>query len=106
MISRYSLDVGIKAALKSSKWNQSYQEAVMTYRNAQSKEEEKRAMGQLIVKIKNDFETGVSKNDKRFLKLNKLKGELLSLTGQSRLFELSKAQKDGWIKKIRKVTRK
>ena len=100
LISRYSLDVDIKAALKSSKWNVgNYREAVMTYRNAQSKEE-KRAMEQLIGKIKNDFETEVSKNDKRFLKLNKLKGELLSLTGQSSLFELSKTQKDEWNKKV------
>ena len=104
LINRYPLDVDIKAALKSSKWNvENYREAVMSYRNAQSKEE-KRAMEQLIVKIKNDFETEVSKNDKRFLKLNKLKGELLSLTGQSSLFELSKTQKDEWNKKVRKLT--
>jgi hypothetical protein len=46
----------------------------------------------------------VSKNDKRFLKLNKLGGELLSLTTQSRLFELTKNQKDEWTKKVQKVT--
>jgi thymidylate synthase len=75
----------------------------MTYRNAQSKDE-KRGMEQLINKIKNDFETEVSKSDKRFLKLNKLKGELLSLTGQSSLFELTKTQKDEWNKKVKKLT--
>ncbi len=61
-------------------------------------------MEQLINKIKNDFETEVSKSDKRFLKLNKLKGELLSLTGQSSLFELTKTQKDEWNKKVKKLT--
>jgi hypothetical protein len=75
----------------------------MTYRNAQSKDE-KRTMEQLISKIKNDFEAEVSKSDKRFLKLNKLKGELLSLTGQSSLFELTKTQKDEWNKKVKRLT--
>ena len=104
LISRYSLDADIKTALKSSKWNvDNYREAVMTYRNAQSKDE-KRAMEQLISKIKNDFESEISKSDKRYLKLNKLNGELLSLTGQSSLFELSKAQKEEWNKKVKKIT--
>jgi adenine-specific DNA-methyltransferase len=104
LISRYPLDTDIKTALKSSKWTvDNYREAVMTYRNAQSKDE-KRVMEQLINKIKNDFETEVSRSDKRFLKLNKLKGELLSLTGQSSLFELTKTQKDEWNKKVQKLT--
>ena len=104
LISRYPLDADIKTALKSSKWNvDNYREAVMSYRNAQSKDE-KRSMEQLISKIKNDFETEVSKSDKRFLKLNKLNGELLSLTGQSSLFELTKTQKEGWKKKVKKLT--
>ena len=105
LISRYSLDADIKTALKSSKWNvDNYREAVMSYRNAQSKDE-KRSMEQLINKIKNDFETEVSKNDKRFLKLNKLNGELLSLTGQTSLFEFSKTQKEEWNKKVIKLTK-
>jgi adenine-specific DNA-methyltransferase len=104
LINRYPLDADIKTALKSSKWTvDNYREAVMTYRNAQSKDE-KRGMEQLINKIKSDFETEVSKSDKRFLKLNKLKGELLSLTGQSSLFELTKTQKDDWNKKVKKLT--
>jgi hypothetical protein len=75
----------------------------MTYRNAQSKDE-KRSMEQVIGNIKNDFETEVSKSDKRFLKLNKLNGELLGLTGQSSLFELSKTHKEVWNKKVKKLT--
>jgi adenine-specific DNA-methyltransferase len=103
LISRYPLDADIKTALKASKWNvDNYREAVMTYRNAQSKDE-KHGMEMLINKIKNDFETEVSKSDKRFLKLNKLNGELLSLTGQSSLFEFSKAQKEEWNKKLKKL---
>ena len=104
LISRYPLDADIKSALKSSKWNvDNYREAVMSYRNAQSKEE-KRSFEQLISKIKNDFETEVSKSDKRYLKLNKLNGELLNLTSQTSLFELTKAQKEEWSKKVKKLT--
>jgi hypothetical protein len=104
LISRYPLDADIKTALKSSKWNvDNYREAVMTYRNAKLKDE-KRSMEQLISKIKNDFEIEISKSDKRFLKLNKLNGELLSLIGQSRLFELTKTQKEEWNKKVKKLT--
>ena len=104
LISRYPLDADIKSALKSSKWTiDNYREAVMTYRNAQTKDE-KREMEQLISKIKSDFETEVSKSDKRFLKLNKLSGELLSLTSQSSLFELTKTQKDEWNIKVKKLT--
>jgi len=104
LISRYSLDADIKTALKSSKWNvDNYREAVMSYRNAQTKDE-KRSFEQLISIIKNDFETEVSKSDKRFLKLNKLKGELLSLTGQSSLFEMTKTQKEAWSRKVKKLT--
>jgi adenine-specific DNA-methyltransferase len=104
LISRYPLDADIKTALKSSKWNvDNYREAVMTYRNARSKDE-KRAMEDLIAKIKNDFESEVSKSDKRFLRLNKLSGELLSLTTQSTLFDLSKKEKEEWNKKVNKLT--
>jgi hypothetical protein len=61
-------------------------------------------MEQLIEKIKGEFETEVSKNDKRFLKLNKLKGDLVAMSDQGSLFELTKAQKDEWNKKVRKLT--
>jgi len=104
LISRYPLDADIKTALKSSKWNvDNYREAVMSYRNAGSKDE-KRSLEQLIASIKNDFETEVSKSDRRFVKLNKLNGELLGLTGQSSLFEMTKAQKEEWNKKVKKLT--
>ncbi len=104
LISRYPLDADIKTALRSSKWTvDNYREAVMIYRNAQSKEE-KRSMEALIEKIKGDFETEVAKSDKRFVKLNKLKGELVGLSDQTMLFELPKKEKEEWNKKINKLT--
>lgn len=103
LISRYPLDADIKLALKSSRWTvDNYREAVMTYRNAQSKDE-KRSMEELIRKIKSEFETEVSKKDKRFLKLNKLKGDLVDLTGHGRLFDMTKTEKDEWNRKVNKI---
>ena len=104
LISRYPLDADIKKALARSKWTiDSYRLAVMTYRNAENKEQ-KTAMRKLIEEIKSDFESEVSKSDKRFLRLNKLKGELLNLTGQKNLFELGKKEKTVWEKKVKTVT--
>jgi len=104
LISRYPLDADIKNALKKSKWTiDSYRLVVMSYRNAENKEE-KASMRKLIDEIKSDFESEVSKSDKRFLRLNKLKGELLSLTGQQNLFEMEGKQKANWEKKVKKTT--
>ncbi|MCK9414388.1 MAG: Eco57I restriction-modification methylase domain-containing protein [Prolixibacteraceae bacterium] len=104
LISRYALDADIKKALKSSKWTiDSYRLAVMTYRNAQSKEE-KREMEKLIAQIKNDFESDVAANDKRVLKLNKAKGELFALTTQTTLFDRTKSEKAIWDKQVKALT--
>ncbi|HOY32623.1 MAG TPA: DUF559 domain-containing protein [Bacteroidales bacterium] len=104
LISRYALDSDIKAALKKSKWTvDSYRLAVMTYRNAQSKDE-KREMEKLIGQIKNDFESEVAINDKRVIRLRKLKADLLNLTTQTSLFEKSKAEKADWNKQVKSLT--
>lgn len=104
LISRYPLDADIRTALRSGKWTvDNYREAVMMYRNAKSKEE-KRSMEDLIGKIKADFETEVSHSDKRYLKLNKLKGELMSHSGQTIMFELTKKGKEEWNRKLSRLT--
>jgi hypothetical protein len=104
LISRYPLDADIKKALRDSRWSvDSYRLAVMTYRNAQSKDE-KREMEKLIEQIKNDFESEVASNDKRLLRLNRLKGELTVLTTQTSMFEKTKAQKTLWEKEVKKLT--
>jgi len=106
LISRYGLDADIRQALKKSKWSiDSYRLAVMTYRNAQSKEE-KRAMERLIESIKNDFEYEVAANDKRLVQLKKLNGELFTLTNQTSLFERSKKEIADWNKKVNELTEK
>ena len=104
LISRYPLDADIKKALSKSKWTiDSYRLAVMSYRNAENKDQ-KASMRKLIDEIKSDFESEVSKGDKRFIKLNKLKGDLEDLTGQQSLFELAKKEKTEWNKKVKRTT--
>lgn len=104
LISRYALDADLKKALQKSKWNiTSYRLAVMTYRNAKSKDE-KRAMEQLINEIKNNFETEIQLNDKRFKKLRDLKGELFTLANQGVLFDKSEKEKKDWNKKVSELT--
>jgi len=104
LISRFALDSDLGEALRKSKWNMdSYRLAVMTYRNAETKEQ-KRAMEKLIRDIKSDFETEVTRNDKRLLRLNRLKGELTNLTMQTSFFEQTKAEKAAWEKQVKKLT--
>lgn len=106
LISRYSFDADIRQALKNSKWSiESYRTAVMTYRNATSKEE-KRAMERLIESIKVDFETEVAANDKRLVQLRKLNGDLFNLTQQTTLFDQAKKEKEEWNKKVKDLTAK
>jgi len=100
LISRYALDADIRKALKRSKWTiDSYRLAVMTYRNAQSKDE-KRAMERLIKEIKSDFESEIAQNDKRLLNLNSLRGELYQLSNQTTLFEQTKTEKAKFNKAV------
>ena len=103
LISRYALDADIKKALRKSKWTiDSYRLAVMTYRNARSKDE-KWAMEKLISQIKNDFESEIASNDKRLLKLKNLKVELFMHSNQKGLFELSKTEQKIFNAKTEKL---
>jgi adenine-specific DNA-methyltransferase len=104
LISRYSLDADIKEALRHSKWSiDSYRLAIMTYRNAQNKGQ-KQAMEKLINEIKSDFEIEVAANDKRAIRLKKRKDELKTHATQTHIFELTKAEKADWEKKLKKLT--
>jgi hypothetical protein len=104
LISRFALDSDLKKALKNSKWNiSSYKLAVMSYRNAESKEQ-KRAMEKLIDDIKGNFEAEIYSNDPRVVKLRKERGKLFELTNQTQMFELSKAEKTAWNKKVKEHT--
>ncbi len=104
LVSRFAIDADLKQALKKSKWSiESYCIAVDTYRNADSKEQ-KREMEKLIADIKSDFRSEISLNDPKAKKLYNLNGELLKLTTQQSLFEMSKNETADWNKKVSKLT--
>lgn len=103
LISRFPLDADIKQALKKSKWTiDSYRLAVMAYRNASSKEE-KWALVKWIEEIKRDFRSEVSRNDKRKIELENLKWDIITLTKQGNLFEMSKAEKESREKEVKSL---
>ncbi|MEX2336525.1 MAG: Eco57I restriction-modification methylase domain-containing protein [Fulvivirga sp.] len=100
LISRFDLDTDISDALKKSKWDVvTYRNAVDNYKNATNKDE-KRDFERLIESIKGDFETEISKKDKRFVRVSKLRGELFNLTGQQGLFTMTGAAKKKWQKDV------
>lgn len=107
LISRYSLDADLKKALqKSKKWNiTSYRLAVMTYRNAKSKDE-KREMEKLIDEIKSNFETEITKSGKDFSNWYNTKGKLESLTKQYSFFEMTLQQKKKFNQDVKDLTEK
>jgi adenine-specific DNA-methyltransferase len=79
--------------------------AVDTYRNAESKEQ-KREMEKLIADIKSDFRSEISLNDPKAKKLRTLGGELVKLTTQQSLFEMSDKEKKDWNKKVIQLNRR
>ncbi|MEI6090824.1 MAG: TaqI-like C-terminal specificity domain-containing protein [bacterium] len=103
LISRYALDADIKAALKKSKWTiDSYRNAIMSYRNAKTKDE-KRELEKVIEIIKNDFETEIWHHDWRLGRKKKLEIQISEKTSVP-LFEMSKTEKASWDKEIKKLT--
>lgn len=104
LVSRFAIDADLKQALKKSKWTiDSYRVAVATYRNAESKEQ-KKEMERLIADIKSDFRSEISNNDPKAKKLYKLERDLILLTTQQSLFEMSKKEKADWNKKVQQLT--
>ncbi len=104
LVSRFALDADLKQALKKSKWTiESYQIAVDTYRNSESKEQ-KREMNRLIANIKSDFRSEISLNDPKVKKLRKLSGDLFQMINQGQLFEMSQKEKADWNKKVTQLT--
>ncbi|MFW5766795.1 MAG: DUF7149 domain-containing protein [Bacteroidota bacterium] len=103
LISRYPLDSDIKKALKNSKWNiDTYRNYIANYRKAKNKEQ-KREMQRVIDQIKDEFESEIAANDKRVIRLNKLKGEMFAMHNQTQLFDKSKKEKTEWNKKLDKL---
>jgi adenine-specific DNA-methyltransferase len=104
LVSRFAIDADLKQALKKSKYSiDSYRAAVSTYRNAQNKDE-KREMERIIGDIKSDFRSEITRNDPKIKKLYVLNGELVKLTTQQSLFEMSTKEKAVWSKQVEQLT--
>ncbi len=104
LVSRFAIDADLGQALKKSKWSiDSYRLAVSTYRNAHNKEQ-KREMQRLISGIKSDFRSEIASNDPKVKRLQKIKGELFTLTNQTTLFEKTKKEKAEWNQKVQQLS--
>jgi hypothetical protein len=99
LVRRFGMDADVRRALRKSKWTiESYRMAVSSYRNAQSKDEKKEMM-RLINDIKSDFRSEITASDPKMKRLERLEGELYTLSTQQQLFEMSKKEKAAWNKK-------
>lgn len=98
LISRFDIDTPISKALKKSKLKvQDYKDAVYGYKNAKSKQQ-KEDLENLIAEIKGNFQSEVASNDRRLIKLIKLRGELQTLETQDTMFERTKADEKSYNK--------
>lgn len=105
LIARFGLDADLKEALKkSNKSITDYKNAVKTYHNASSKEE-KKAMEDFILSVKQNFSSEIRLNDPLRTKLQKLSSELYHRFTGTFLFEpetpYGKSEKD--LEKKRKA---
>jgi len=106
LISRYPLNADLGHALVGSTWDiGTYRLVVMSYRNAENKEQ-KREAEKLIKKIKSDFHIGITENEPIRRKRKKIKEELKDLTIQGRLYEQDSFKKDKKvIRRIEKLAK-
>lgn len=104
LISRFALNADLKEALKRSKHSiDSYRDAIKVYRHAESKDV-RREMERLISEIKSSFQSEITRNDPKVVKLYKLEGELTTLTTQTGLFGMTDREKIDWTKKVDRLT--
>jgi len=106
LISRYPIDSDLRGALVGSTWDiETYRLAVMNYRNAENKEQKRKAEKQ-IQKIKDDFHVGITANEPIRKKREKIAKEFNDLTSQGRLFGQDKFKRDKKVvKRIEQLTK-
>ena len=87
LISRYTLGADLKQILSVGRFTiHSYRAAIMTYRNAENKEQ-KREMERLIATIKNAFHLGIGNNDPRIKKRDQILSQIIHKFSGNFLFE-------------------
>lgn len=105
LLSKIPVSEDIRTMLsRPRKWTiDSYKEAISNYHNSKSKIDKKN-IGKLIDKIKEEFHNYTIKpiaENERLLKLNR---QLISITDQGRLFEMSNGEKSVWKNKVKMIT--
>jgi hypothetical protein len=104
LISRFPIDADLSKALKTIKYNiTTYRKCVLDYKNASSKAD-RRSLEVLIEQIKGDFRDEIGKSDPKYQRLVKIKGELVALTTQTQMFELSAEKKADFDQKVSKLS--
>ncbi|GHU14984.1 type II restriction endonuclease [Spirochaetia bacterium] len=105
LISRFDLDIDLKAELKKLKYTvKDYQEAVYQYKNAVSKDE-KAKLDTLILDIKNNFRGEAEKHTKLNRNKYRLHAELAALS-QQEFFDLPQKEKEKKDMKISELSEK
>jgi len=61
-------------------------------------------MEKIIHDIKTDFRSEINANDAKVKRLQKVRGEIFTMSNQTQMFELSKREKAAWNKKLTKIT--
>lgn len=103
LVSRYPLDVDLRAVLKAKKYSvDSYRLAVQTYKHAASKEQ-KREMERLILLIKQELTSEIRRNDPLKTRLDKLAHELYNRFTGNFLFEPAESYGSGKGKNSKKI---
>lgn len=103
LINRYPLDADLKEVLRESEFSiDAYRIAADCYRNAENKEQ-KRSMEKVIERIKGTFTTWIDEHHPQRKKLAKLRGKMIELTEQGRLFQTE--SKKSKLKKLEKLTK-
>ncbi|MFM0722374.1 TaqI-like C-terminal specificity domain-containing protein [Paraburkholderia strydomiana] len=108
LISRFQLAADLKTTIKrktASAANFSvaaYRKAVHEYTNAHSKEA-KKALGDFIAKVKENFREEIKTNDKDYIALGSKREELRTLLNQSALFAGTAAEEVAKQKKIERL---
>ena len=93
LISRFAMDADLKPALQKSNFTIAvYRSAVQAYKQAQTKEE-KRELETVIEKIKNDFQTHVGRDSKKYTDLTNLENKYFKLY-EGKLFDVKVTAKE------------
>jgi adenine-specific DNA-methyltransferase len=107
LISKFTFHDDLSNSLKNSrKWNmKGYRISVSGYKQARNKQE-KHAILNTINEIKSDFRAEINNKSKEVIALNKWNNDLIKLTTQTRLFDITQKEKKTFNDAVNKLAEK